>query len=138
VIDVWRKYHPESKQFTYQGNQITSPKSRLDRMYIKNWLQQTNSIQICPYYVDHAGLALNILPHKEKHRSAVWKIKNNLLNGKSFTEYMTVIIEYYSTLANEEEDMNDVWDEMKRELKLQPQRYEENRRQRRNQQYICK
>ena len=137
MIDVWRKYHPESKQFTYQGNQITSPKSRLDRIYIKkNWLQQTNSIEICPYFVDHAGLALNILPHKQNHRSDIWKIKNNLLNDKSFTEYMTVIIQYYSTLANEEEELNDVWDEMKRELKLQAQRYEENKRQRRNQQYI--
>ena len=55
MIDVWRTYHPENKQFTFQGNQITSPKSRLDRIYIKkNWLQQSNSIRICPYFIDHA------------------------------------------------------------------------------------
>ena len=120
MIDVWRTYHPENKQFTFQGNQITSPKSRLDTIYIKkNWLQQTNSIRICPYFIDHAGLVLNILPHRENHRSDIWKIKNNLLNDKSFTEYMTAIIQYYSTLANEEGELNEAWDEMKRELKLQ-------------------
>jgi hypothetical protein len=51
MIDVWRRFHPDSNQFTYWGNQATKPKSRLDRIYIsENWLHQKHSAQICPWF----------------------------------------------------------------------------------------
>jgi hypothetical protein len=55
--DIWRRIHPDSKHFTYQGNQATNPKSWLDRIRLicENWPHQTNSAMICPYFADHAG-----------------------------------------------------------------------------------
>jgi hypothetical protein len=85
-------FHPDSTQVTYRGNQTTNPKSRLDRIHIsKNWLQQTNSIQICPYFVDHAGFSLNVLPFKKKQSSAVWRFRKTFLNDKSLIGFMTAI-----------------------------------------------
>jgi exonuclease III len=63
LIDVWRRFHPESNQYTYSGNQKTNPKSRLDRIYISdNWLHKIHSAHICPLFADHAGLSFDILP----------------------------------------------------------------------------
>jgi exonuclease III len=67
LIDVWRRNYPESKQYTYSKNQPNHPKSRLDRIYIsKQWIHQTHSPQICPIFVDHAGLSLNLRPPQKK------------------------------------------------------------------------
>jgi exonuclease III len=39
LTDMWRRIHPDSKQFTYSGKQASNPKSRLDRLYIpEQWL----------------------------------------------------------------------------------------------------
>jgi hypothetical protein len=96
MIEVWKVFHPDSTQFTYRGTQATNPKLRLYGIYLsKNWLHQTKSIKMCPYFVDHAGLSINILPLKEKQRPAVWRFRNTLLDEKSLIEYMTAIIQYY-------------------------------------------
>jgi exonuclease III len=137
TIDVWRRFHPDSNQFTYQGNQATKPKSRLDRIYVsENWLHQTHSAQICPWFADHAGLSLNILPSTEKQRPAFWRFKNTLLNDRSFTDYMTTIIKHYTTLALEGKNIIELWDEMKQEIQLQAQRHEDHKRRQKNTQYI--
>jgi exonuclease III len=47
IIDVLRRFHPDSNKFTYRGNQANKPRSRLDRVFIsKSWLHQTHSAQI--------------------------------------------------------------------------------------------
>jgi hypothetical protein len=68
--------------------------------------------------VDHTVLSINILTLKKQH-PAVWRLRNMLLNDKSLIEYMTSIIQYYSALANKEENILDILDKMKRELRLQ-------------------
>jgi exonuclease III len=136
LIDVWRSFHPESKQFTYCGNQSTHPRSRLDRIYIsKTWIHRTHSAYICPYFVDHAGLSINLLPHQEKHRPAFWRFQNHLLNDTCFMDFTTTITKYYATSATETEDIVTLWDEMKQEIKLQSQRYESHKKQRKHHQY---
>jgi hypothetical protein len=76
LIDVWRRFHPESNLDTYRGNQKTNPKSRLDRIYISyNWLHQIHSTQICPWFADYAGLSLDILPPPKKTASSFLEIQ---------------------------------------------------------------
>jgi exonuclease III len=136
MVDVWRSFHPESNQFTYLGNQTTHPKSRLDRFYIsKHCLHQTHSVHICPYFADHAGLSLNIITPSEKHRPAFWRFRNKHLNDPFFNDIATALIQYYTALATEQEDILHVWDKMKQEIKLQTQRFEEHQRHRKNDQY---
>jgi exonuclease III len=136
LIDVWRRTHPESNQYTYRGNQPTHPKSRLDRIYIsKQWIHQTHSPQICPTFADHAGLSLNLTPPQRKQRPTLWRFQNQLLNDNSLIDIITTIIKYYVATATEKEDIQQLWDDMKREIKLQTQRYEEHQRRQKNQQY---
>jgi Mlc titration factor MtfA (ptsG expression regulator) len=49
---------------------------------------------------------------------------------------MTTIIKYYTTLANEGRKILGLWDEMKQEIPLQAQRYEDHQRRQKNKQYI--
>jgi exonuclease III len=136
MVDVWRRFHPDSNQFTYRGNQATHPKSRLDRIYIsENGLHQTHTAKICPVFADHAGLSLDILPLKHKQRPAFWRFRNTLLNDKHFVDFILTIINYYTQLANEGQNIHEVWDKMKQEIQLQARRYDEQQKQQRNQQY---
>jgi hypothetical protein len=136
LIDVWRRTHPESNQYTYRGNQPTHPKSSLYRIYIsKQWIHQTHSPQIYPPFADHAGLPLNLTPLQKKRRPTLWIFQNQLLNDNSLIDIITTIIKYYVAAATEKEDIQQLWDDMKREIKLQTQRYEEHQRRQKNQQY---
>jgi hypothetical protein len=49
---------------------------------------------------------------------------------------MTTIIKYYMTLANKGRNILELWDEMKQEIWLQAQRYEDHERRQKNKQYI--
>jgi hypothetical protein len=84
----------------------------------ENRLHQTNSAQICPYFADHAGLSLNILSPTKAHLAAFWRFRNALLNDKSLIDFMTAIIQYYSSFAIEGENVLDLWDEMEQEIRL--------------------
>jgi hypothetical protein len=35
ILAVWRRFHADSNQFKYRGNQATKPKSRLERIYFR-------------------------------------------------------------------------------------------------------
>jgi hypothetical protein len=136
LIDVWRRLHPESNQYTYRGNQSTHPKSRLDRIHIsKQWIHQTHSPQICPPFADHAGFSINLVPLQRKQRSTLWRFKNQLLNDNALNDIITTIIKYYAAAAMGKGNIQQVWDDMKQELRLQIQIYEEHRRRQKNQQY---
>jgi hypothetical protein len=116
-------------------NQAASPKSRLDRIHIyENRLHQTKSSQICPYFVDHAGLSLNILPPTKAHRAAFWRFRSALLNHKSLIDFVITIIQFYSSLAIGGENILDLWDEIKQKMRLQAQRYEDHQRRQKNKQ----
>jgi hypothetical protein len=45
---------------------------------------------------------------------------------------MIKIIKYYTTLANEGENVLVLWDEMKQEIRLQAQRHEDHQRRQKN------
>jgi exonuclease III len=69
MIDVWKRFHPDSNQFTYRGNQTTKPKSRMDRIYIsENWLHQRHSAQICPWF------SLNIPPPIKNNHQPLYQL----------------------------------------------------------------
>jgi hypothetical protein len=134
MIGIWRKLRPERRQFAYRGNQETNPKSRLDRIYIpENWLRQIISAQICPYFADHARILSNILPPTKPHRAAFWRFRNTPLKKKYFTDFVTTIIQYYSASDIESENILGLWDEMKEEIRLQAQIYDDQRRQKKKQ-----
>jgi exonuclease III len=118
MIDIWRRFHPDSKHFTYRGNQATSPKSRLDRIRIsENWLHQTNSVQICPYFADHAG-------YTPIHESARYSFLETQKHAPQWhiSDFMITIIQYYSLLAIEDENIIDLSYEMEQEIRLQARR----------------
>jgi exonuclease III len=79
LINIWRRLHPESNQYTYHGNQSTHPKSRLDRVYIsKQWIHQTHYPQICPPFADHTGYSINLIPSQRKQRSGDFKVNSSI------------------------------------------------------------
>jgi hypothetical protein len=49
---------------------------------------------------------------------------------------MTTITKLYTTSANEGENILELWDETKQEIRLQAQRYEDHQRQQKSKQYI--
>jgi exonuclease III len=137
LVDVWRRSHPNSKQYTYRGNQSTQPQSRLDRIYItEQWAHQTHSAQICPYFADHAGLTVVITPpppHKQSPR--IWRFQNRLLNDQEFIDIMKNIINHYTTTVMQDGSIQQHWDAMKQEIKITVQRYEEHLKRQKNQKY---
>jgi hypothetical protein len=63
--------------------------------------------------------------HKKKQRPAFWRFRNTLLDDKSLTDFMTTIIKYYTILTFERRSILELWDEMKQEIPLQAERYED-------------
>jgi hypothetical protein len=136
LTDVWRRLHPDSNQFTYSGTQANNPKSRLDRLYIsEQWLHLVASANICPYFADHAAVSLNIPSPVRPRCAAYWRLKNTLLNDKTLTSYIKTIIQYYSTSGTGSQNILAAWDDMKQEIRLQIQRYEDHLRRSKNSRY---
>jgi hypothetical protein len=132
LVDIWRYFNPDSKQFTYKGNQTNAPLSRLDRFYIsENCKHLVKSANIGPTFADHAAVTLNILSTSTKRRQAYWRIKNALLNDndKVSVECIETTINYYSTIAEEGDELLTLWDEMKVEVRVHIQKYESQIRQ---------
>jgi hypothetical protein len=130
LVDIWRYFNPDSKQFTYKGKQTKAPLSRLDRFYIsENCKHLDKSANIGPTFADYAAVTLNILPTSTKHRQAYWGIKNALLNDKVLVKCIETIINYYYTIAEEGDELLTLWDEMKVEIRVHIQKYESQIRQ---------
>jgi hypothetical protein len=93
-----------------------------------------HSPQICLIFVDHAGLSLNLTPSQKKNNVPLYgDFKSNY--SMTTLEIITTIITYYATAAKETDDVQQLWDDMKREIQLQTQRYEEHLRREKNQKY---
>jgi hypothetical protein len=59
------------------------------------------------------------------------------LSGDSETrDFVTAIIQYYSSLAIEGENIINLWNETKQETRLQAERYEEHQRRQKNKEYM--
>ena len=94
LVDVWRKLHPNIRQFMWFNPSLLIA-SRLDKFQISKGLFSSESnCQIFPYSVsdhDFVSFVLDI-PDSIKHGPGVWNLNNSLLNDKTFCDCIQKLI----------------------------------------------
>ena len=89
LIDVWRKRHPNKKEFTFKQNN-PFVQSRLDYIFISSKLEKdVKSSDILPSITpDHAGVRveLNNLVDTFTYGRSYWKFNSSLCDDKDFVE----------------------------------------------------
>lgn len=94
MIDTWRKLQPENNEFTYRGNQVNKPKCKLDRIWK---LPPPNQLRS----------DMPILCASRKSPSKYIPTHGNtLLKNKYVIDFMTKVIQCYSALATEGENIH--------------------------------
>ena len=89
LIDVWRKRHPNKKEFTFKQNN-PFVQSRLDYIFISSKLEKdVKSSDILPSITpDHAGVRveLNNIVDRFAYGRSYWKFNSSLCDDKDFVE----------------------------------------------------
>jgi hypothetical protein len=68
-------------------------------------------------------------------RAAYWGLENTPLNDKTLTNYIKTIIHYYTISDAGSQNILAAWEEMKQEIRLQIQRYQDHLRRNKNSRY---
>ena len=106
LLDVWRRLHPNSREFTWFNSDM-SIGSRLDKFLISKDLFQPSflcDITPCPLS-DHDFVSFVFdIPECIKHGPGVWKLNNSLLSDEKFCKLIreTILehIEFLSAFDN--------------------------------------
>lgn len=124
LIDVWRENYPEDLEYTYVGTHVSRPRSRLDRIYIRN-TDKTLALspKITPSFSDHSSLSFRLCVPKVNGYRPYWRFNNLLLEDKVYIAHITNLITHY-TRNHQHEHILETWDQMKTEIRVTTQRYE--------------
>jgi hypothetical protein len=114
----WRQHVPLKRRSTIILHGSTSQKTILNCIYL------VTSVNTGATFADYSAISLNTLPTATKLRSAYWRFKSHLLYDKSLVAFFSTVINYYATIAEEDDDLLTLWDQMKTETRVQTQRHE--------------
>lgn len=121
LIDVWRKRHPNKKEFTFRQKQPLV-QSRLDYIFISSKVDKLiRKSEILPSITpDHAGVRIefNNLVDSFVYGKSYWKFNSSLCNEKDFVDGVKKkISEIEETWRNQITSKIKFWDFMKMKLR---------------------
>ena len=119
LIDVWRKLHPNLREFTW-FNADKSIGSRLDKFLISKDLFRScfhSNITPCPLS-DHDFVSFVFdVPEGIKHGPGVWKLNNSLLDDDKFCTLIRKTISDHIEFLLAFENIRDWWEFLKSSIK---------------------
>jgi uncharacterized protein YcgL (UPF0745 family) len=125
LSDVWRNFNPNKQEFTFKGLHNNHPMARLDRIYLrKRDLHLVTNTSIIPSFSDHSAVQLKIKSSLKKYKQPYWKLDTALLKSKHYVKIINNVISHFVDMPTEENsNINQIWDNLKYEVKLASQRY---------------
>ncbi len=130
LIDVWRKLHPNSREFTWFNSNF-SIGSRLDKFLISKELFTSDckcEISPCPLS-DHDFVSFVFdIPDGVRRGPGTWKFNNSLLDDKSFCDLIRSLIQDHVTYFPAFESFQDWWEFLKQSIKEESISFSGNRR----------
>ena len=97
LFDIWRKMHPNNKQFTWR-NRYLKRASRLDFWLItKNIKSKTSHTDIRPAIrADHNAISLKVCTVKNKKGPGYWKMNTTILKDNDYQNKIIDIVQSFS------------------------------------------
>ena len=119
LIDIWRKQHPKSREFTWFNSDF-SIASRLDKFYVSSDLVQfisSSSIRPC-CFSDHDLVDLVIdLSQFSPQGPGLWKFNNSLLADADFCDHLSSRISDLANCISRFSSLKNWWEFLKLSLK---------------------
>jgi len=119
--DIWRKRHPNQREFTWTGRNTTGDsiiRTRIDKFFISNSLSPfISKATIEPYpYSDHDLISISFDLTQHEHGPGFWHFNNTLLADPIFTDEITT---FWNNWLTEKQTHNilDWWDKAKTNFK---------------------
>lgn len=130
LVDVWRKQHPNSREFTW-FNANLSIGSCLDKFLIsKDLMSSTVGCDITPCPLsDHNFVSFVFdVPESVKHGLGVWKFNNSLLEDNLYCDFIRKTISYHLEFLLAFLTIQDWWEFLKQSIKEDTINFARNKR----------
>ena len=119
LINVWRKLHPNQRQFTWFNSTSTNA-SRLDKSLVsKDFLSSETKCDIFPCSFSDYDFAFLVFdfPCSIEHGPGVWNFNNSLLKEKDFCIAIDNLIDDHIRFLHAFVSIQDWWEFLKRSVR---------------------
>ena len=108
VIDVWRHFNPNSREFTWSRGPRPFIARRLDFIFSSpELIDDISKVRHEHFYgTDHKGVVINLKLEPFKRGPSYWKFNDGLLNDE---QYVQLINELLTKQIENIDDKNDLW-----------------------------
>ena len=124
LCDSFRMANPQTKLYTFKGNQTPPAQSRIDRIYIPYTHLKNLKANITPipnsytdHYLSHCTFSIPQIRQDPPKGPGYWKLNASFLEERDFVEIMDRTIDDFIQTEADYQDVHEFWDCLKVDIK---------------------